>query len=358
MTQPSARSPLDGLRCPPFGIGYQRRTSDLTTGVTSTGVPYQGFDYTSTMYEKYAGVATVRLSMCLPAFFVSLPENPRAGITGVQVPNQAGLLVVAESLAYGQAVLDGSLLAIREFARRRALNLAIDQDSLTAIQAPLGEGLGAYTEDMALVAGSISADAGLARFIVPREPGQGYYGYPGSIYADRDDRLLANIPTATVGVDRRALDIVAMPPVRGVEGVGFRYLQTTTYEGSMVTSNLTYFVVVSLPFRFGRFGLDWRGFGSPLMMFAPAFEKDHQVSADNHGFASDVARPLLDWLTALNPPAFAIQDQQFWFALKDQPSPRIVEWCVSFVLEFFDRIDPIVWQRLGYPVNPLALDLR
>ena len=91
--------------------------TDHSTGLASTGIPYKGF--------------------------------------------------VAESLAFGQAVFDGSLVAIREFARRRALDLAIDGDSLTAIQVPLGgEGLPAYCEDMAFVVGSISADAGLRRLRV------------------------------------------------------------------------------------------------------------------------------------------------------------------------------------------------
>ena len=362
MTTLPAPSPLDGLRCPPFGIGFQRSVTNHSTGVTSTGIPYQGFDYTSSVYDKYAGVAALRLSMSLPAFFVSLPANPRPGITGVQVPNQAGLLVVAESLAYGQAVLDGSLVAIREFARRRALDLAIDADSLTAIQVPLGEeGLRAYCEDMALVAATISANTDLRRFVVPKEPGQGFYGSPGSLYVDRDDRLLTGLPGTRAGSDHQALDIVAMPLQRGVQGVGFRHrYQTTSYDGNVVSTTYhdEHFVAVSLPFRFGRFGYDWRGFADPLMLFAPAFEQTHQISADDNRFGSDVARPMLDWLMAMNPPAFGIQDQMMWFSLKAAPSPLVVDWCASFAVELFDRIDLRVWQGLGFAGNPLTLDLR
>jgi hypothetical protein len=362
MTTSPTPHPLDGLRCPPFGIGFERSIAEHTTGVTSTGIPYQGFDYASTLYGKYAGVATMRLSSCLPAFFVSLPDNPRAGITGVQVPNLAGLLVVAESLAFGQAVLDGSLVAIREFARRRALDLAIDGDSLTAIQVPLGsDGLRAYCEDMSLVAASISADPELTRFVVPREPGQGFYGFPGSVYAARDDRLLATLPVRLSGNDHQALDIVALPPARGVQAMGFRHrFQTTTYDGTTVTitNQDDHYVSVSLPFPFGRFGFDWRAFGHPLMLFVPAFEHKHQISADNSSFGSDVARPMLDWLIAMEPPRFGIQDHTMWFTLKQSPTPEVVAWCASFAVEFFDRVELPVWQRLGFAGNPLALDLR
>ena len=362
MTQWPTPSPLDGLRCPPFGIGFQRNITDHSTGLTSTGIPYQGFDYTSTLYEKYAGVAALRLSMCLPSFFVSLLQNPRAGIAGVQIPNQAGLLVVAESLAFGQAVLDGSLVAISAFARRRALDLTIDGDSLTATQVPLGaEGLRAYCDDMALVASSISADPDLQRFVVPREAGQGFFGYPGSTYADRDDRLLTNLPVRLSGSDHQALDIVAMPGERGIQAIGFRHrYQTSTYNGTVVTTSNhdDYYVTVSLPFRFGRFGFDWRHFADPLMLFVPSFEAKHQISADINDFGADVSRPMLEWLSAVNPPAFAIQENAFWFKLPAAPTPRIVDWCGTFVFEFFDHVEARVWNRLGYPANPLGPDLR
>ena len=364
MTQSPMPSPLDSLHCPPFGMGFQRQFTDYSTGVTSTRIPYQGFEYTSTVYKEYAGVATLRLSMCLPPFFVSLPQNPREGIAGVQVPNQAGLLVVADSLAFGQAVLDGSLVAIRAFAGRRALDLAIDGDSLTAIQVPLGEeGLRAYCEDMALVGQSISADAGLRRFVVPpiREAGQSFFGYPGSISVDRDDRLLSYLPTASVGGDHQAVDIIVMPPDRGLQAIGFRHhYQTHGYAGDVPTTTDVdaYYVTVPLPFRFGRFAFDWRHFADPLMLFVPSFEAKHQISADINEFGADVARPMLEWLSAVNPPAFAIQENAFWFKLPAAPTPRIVDWCGKFVFEFFDHVEARVWHRLGYPANPLAPDLR
>jgi len=361
MTQSPMPSPLDGLRCPPFGLGFKRRVTHHTMGVTSYGIPYQGFEYSSTAYEEYAGVATVRLPMYLPSFFVSLPQNPRAGIAGVQVPNQAGLLVVADSLEFGQAVLDGSLVAIRGFAGRRALDLAIDGDSLTAVQVPLGgEGFRAYCEDMAIVGQSISADAGLRRFIVPRTR-EDFFGYPGSISVDRDDRLLMHLPTAPGGSDNQAVDITVMPPARGLQAIGFRHhYQTTSTNGhnTTVSNHSAHYVTVSLPFRFGRIGFDWRGFADPLMLFVPSFEAKHQISADINEFGANVARPMLEWLSAVDPPPFVIQENAFWFKLPAAPTPQIVEWCNKFVFEFFDHVDARVWYRLGYQANPLALDLR
>jgi len=354
-------SPLDSLRCPPFGLGFQRSFTNHSMGVTSVGIPYQGFEYTSTVYNEYAGVATVRLSMCLPSFFVSLPQNPRAGIAGVQVPNQAGLLVVADTLAFGQAVLDGSLVAIRAFAGRRALDLAIDGDSLTAVQVPLGEeGLRAYCEDMAIVGQSISADAGLRRFIVPRTR-EAFFGYPGSISVDRDDRLLMYLPTAPAGSDHQAVDITVLPPDRGLQAIGFRHhYQTSTYNGNStaISKHADHYVTVSLPFRFGRLGFDWRHFADPLMLFVPSFEAKHQISADDNEFGGNVARPMLEWLSAVDPPAFVISENAFWFKLPAAPTPQIVDWCSKFVFEFFDHVDSRVWYRLGCPANPLALDLR
>lgn len=355
-------SPIDGLRCPPFGLGGQRRVTDHLTGVTSAGVPYQGFSYTSSAYDLYAGVATVRLGMCLPPFFVSLPDHPRDNIAGMQIPNQVGMLVVAAEATYGQAVLDGSLMAIREFARHRPLDLAIDSDSLTAIQVPLGaEALRAYCEDMAMVARTISANEALRQFQIPREPGQGFYGYPGSLYVERDDRLMADAPITRAGSNHQALAVIAMPPYQGLQAVGF----THTYQVTSSTGNTTttqthqeHLVSLRLPFAFGRLGVDWRGLGDPIMLFAPEFEKHHQISADDNQFGGEVVRPMIDWLLQMDPPGFAIQGSSIWFSLKTAPTPQTTQWCAAFAIEFFDHVVPAVWQKLGYPGNPMTLDLR
>ncbi len=354
-------SPVDGLRCPPFGLGGQRRVTEHLTGVTSAGVPYQGLNYVSSAYDLYGGVATVRLGMCLPPFFVSLPDHPRAGIAGFQIPNQAGVLVVASDVAYGQTVLDGSLAAIREYARHRPLDLAIDGDSLTAIQVPLGEeALRAYCEDMAVVARTISGNGALRRFQVPREPGQGFYGYPGSVYVERDDRLLADAPITRVGDDHKAMNVIAMPPYQRLQAVGFTHsYRTTTYDGTTTTTQTheEYLVSLRLPFVFGRVGVDWRGLGDPIMLFAPAFERDHQVSADDNEFGGEVIRPMVDWLTHMDPPGFAIQGSGMWFSLANPPTPQTTQWCAAFAIQFFDNVVTGVWQKLGYPGNPMTLDL-
>lgn len=356
------QSPIDGLRCPPFGLGGQRKVTEHVTGVTSVGIPYQGLTYTSSAYDLYGGVAAVRLGMCLPPFFVSLPDHPRAGIAGIQVPNQVGMLVVAAAATYGQAVLDGSLAAIREFARHRPLDLAIDGDSLTAIQVPLDdEVLRAYCEDMAMVAHTISNNPALRQFQIPREAGQGFFGYPGSVYVERDDRLLADAPITRGGTDHQALAVIVMPPYQGLQAVAFSHsYQTSSYDGTTTTTQThqEHLVSVRLPFVFGRVGVDWRGLGDPIMLFAPEFEKHHQVSADDNQFGGEVIRPMIDWLVHMNPPALAIQASTMWFSLRTGPTPQTTQWCASFAAEFFDHVVTSVWQRLGYPGNPMTLDLR
>jgi len=339
-----------------------RRVSQHRTGFTSAGIPYQGFTYTSSLYNEYAGVATLRLAMCLPPFFVSLPDNPRVGIAGLQIPNQVGLLAVASDAMYGQAVLDGSLMAIREFARHRALDLAIDGDALTAVQVPLDpQALRDYCEDMAMVAATISGNEALRRYEVAREPGQGFFGYPGSFYVERDDRLLIDAPVTRVGSDHRAVDVMALAPDEGLRSVAFthRYETTSTSDGTTTTqTHQEHVVALRLPFVFGALGIDWRGLGDPLMLFAPEFERSHTVSAEDNQFAGEVLRPMLGWLTAMNPPSLAIKGSGMWFSLSAAPTPQTAQWCSDFAAEFFERVPVRVWQRLGYPSNPLTLDLR
>lgn len=362
MVSVSSLDPIDGLRCPPFGLGVARRVSEHQTGVTSAGIPYQGFNYTSSAYDEYAGVATVRLARCLPPFFVSLPGNPRDQIAGVQIPNQVGMLVVAADATYGQAVLDGSLMAIREFARHRALDLAIDGDSLTAVQVPLGDqALRDYCEDMAMVAATISGNEALRPYEVPRQTGQGFFGFPGATYIERDDRLLVDAPVTRGGTDHRAVDVMAMAPEDGLQAVAFTHqYETTTTTGHTTTTqtNSEHVVSLRLPFVFGTLGIDWRGLGDPVMLFAPEFEHKHTVSAEDNRFAGDVVRPLLDWLTRMDPPSLAIKGTGMWFTLPTAPTPQTAQWCSAFAAEFFERVPVQVWQRLGHPSNPLTLDLR
>jgi hypothetical protein len=337
--------------------------TEHVTGVTSAGVPYQGLNYASSAYNLYGGVATVRLEMCLPPFFVSLPDHPRAGIAGFQIPNQVGMLVVAADAAYGQAVLDGSLAAIREFARHRPLDLAIDSDSLTAIQVPLGEeALRAYCEDMAVVAQTISGNQALRQFQIPRESGQGFFGYPGSLYVERDDRLMSDAPITRNGANHQVVNVIAMPPEQGLQAVGFTHLyEITSSSGDatiVTTRHEEHLVALRLPFAFGRLGINWRGQGDPIMLFAPEFEKHHQVSADDNQFGGEVVRPMIDWLMQMDPPGFAIQGSGMWFSLKTAPTPQTTQWCAAFALEFFEHVATSAWQRLGYPSNPMTLDLR
>ncbi len=356
-------SPIDGLRCPPFGIGGQRRVSEHLTGVTSTGVPYQGFNYTSSAYDLYAGVATVRLAMCLPPFFVSLPDHPRDNITGMQIPNQVGMLVVAADVAYGQAVLEGSLMALREFARHRPLDLAIDGDSLTAIQVPLGaEALRAYCEDMAMVAQTISGNQALRQFQVPREPGQGFYGYPGSMYVERDDRLLADAPVTRVGSDHQAIAVIAMPPYQGLQAVGFTHTyQTTSYDGTTTTTQThqEHLVSLRLPFAFGRLGVDWRGPGRPdhavrarVRAEAPGLRRRQPVR--RRGRTSHARLDHAHGPAGLRDPGLGHvvlaphRPHPAGHAVVRDASP----WSSSTTWS------PAVWQKLGYPGNPMTLDLR
>lgn len=353
---------LEGLHRPPFGLGLEREVRDHGVGTTAAGIPFQAFAYSSSAYKTWAaGMATIRLGLCLPGFFVSLPGHARAGIAGVEIPNTAGLTVVAEDAAYGRAVLDAALVQIVGFARSHPLDLSIDGDSLTAADAPLsGELLRPYCEDLARIATALSTDPGLRAFQVPRDPGVGFYGYPGSVYVPRDDSLLHGAPV-TVGDDNKAVDVVAMPPDRGLNAVGFRHTYvTTSYDGTTTTTtrHVEDMVRVDLPFRFGALGYDWRGYGDPIMLFVPQLEKSHQFSAHDNDFAAEVVRPMVDWLLQLSPPPFAVGDRTMWFLLKTQVTPAAVAWCQSFAAQFFEQIPDRVWHRLGLPHNPMEPDLR
>ncbi len=348
-------SPAYGLANPPFGVGHGRSLSHYVSGFTQNATPYQAFRYTSSTYDAYGLVGTMRLAWSLPPLFVSLPENPRPGIVGQRIPNSAGLLVVSEHPAYAQAVLDAALPAITAFARLRPLDLAVDHQSLTVQQVPGADGLTPYMEDLAIVAGSINRERGLSGFAVPAPVGVGWYGFPGYQYVARDDRVLGAAPVVRHGTDDEALDLVVSPPGAALPALGFahRYL-TTSGSGSDTTThtNHEYLVGLTLPVSFGRISMDWRGFAAPVMFFHPSFDQQHTIQCDDSEFAADVARPMLDFLTEMNPPPWCVYGTTMWFRPETPVGPEAVDWTIRFAAEFFARVSDRVWSRLGVPGNP------
>ncbi len=362
MTLSVAAHPLDGLNCPPFGSGTGRRYSGQVVGYSDSGFPYQAFDYDCSTYSDYGSVATLRIPYPLPPFFASLPSNPRPGIVGLQVPNDAGLLLVTEEEEYGWAMVESVLPAFREFARRRPLDVAVDGDSLTVVRVPTGPpSIHAYMNDLSIIAQAIAAAPALQRFQRPKPPGMSFYRRPGWAYVPRDDRLLATAPVTWDGDEHQALDVVAAAPDRGLQTLGFRHqYQVMRYDGNSRTPHTEeeYVVQTALPFRFGRVAMDWRGFAQPLIFHMAAFDDQHTVYADDRPFATEVFRPLLPFLVEMGPPPFAIQDQFLWMRPQQPPTEEIVAWCQAFAVEFFSQVSDKVWNHLGQSQNPLPRSLR
>ncbi len=355
-------TPLDGLNCPPFGMGTGRRFSGQVLGYSDTGIPYQAFDYDSSTFGAYGAVGAMRIPVSLPPFFASLPTNPRPGVVGFQVPNDAGLLLVTEDESFGWAVVEHLLPSLTAFARRRPLDIAIDGDSLTVQQIPTGApAVHAYMNDLAVVAQAVAAAAGpLSRFQRPKVPGLSFYGRPDWAYLPRDDRILATAPV-TRGRGSRTSDLVVSPSSGGVQTVGFTHSFEVTVSSGDSQSTRTdheYVTQTSLPFQFGRVAVDWRGFAAPLIFHLPEFDDSHTVYADDRPFATEVCRPLLRWLASMNPPPFAIQGGYVWMRPPTKPDIEAVEWCHRFVLEFFARVSHKVWHHLGLPGNPVGVSLR
>ena len=352
-----AASPLDGLNCPPFGSGTGRRFSSQVVGYSDSGFPYQAFTYGCSTFSTYGSVGALRIPYSLPPFFASLPSNPRAGIVGLQIPNDAGLLLVTEQEEYGWAVVENVLPAIRDFAHRRPLDVAIDGDSLTVEQIPSGaSAVHAYMNDLSIIAQAIARSTSLQRFTQPKPVGMSFYRRPGWAYVPKDDRLLATAPVTWDGNRHQALDVVVTAPDWGIQTLGFnhRYV-VSTYDdnGTHYYDRDEAVIQTSLPFSFGRVALDWRGFAQPLIFHMPAFDNAHTVYADDRPFATEVFRPLLPFLVEMSPPPFAIQDQFLWMRPKVKPTEEIVAWCQAFVCEFFSRVPDKVWQHLGLTENPV-----
>lgn len=353
---------VDGLNCPPFGQGYQRRIVDQIVGSSGLGVPFQAVRYSSDVQAATPGFSrtvTLRLSHPMPPLFVSLPDHPRPGIEGLKIPNQVGLLVVSPDPDFADAVLEVAQPALVRWAKRYPINLSIDGDSLTSIGAPVAaDQLDAYVEALDDIAAALSSAPSLKRFTATKPAGLSFYQHPSWQYRERDDRMLVGASLAQ-GTNHRATDVVDIPE-RGLWFTSFihRY-ETHSYDGNghyTTTYHAEPLARMLLPFRFGVFANRSRGYGDPLMFFGAELES-YAFSSPDPAFATAILEELRPFFAATRLPPFAIAYDQVTLrpATSDIREIGRLAWCFA---ELFSLIPDSIWHGLGLERCPVPRSLR
>ncbi len=353
------RAPLaavHGLNCPPFGMDYSRKVHDQLVGVTRGGVPFMAVRYSHRRHQAaYERIVLLRLPHVLPPFFVSLPDHPRQGIEGVPVPNGAGLLMVAEDLDYGAAVVEAAQPAIMRWARRHPVDLAIDGDSLVSLGGPVPlDDLSAYVEELDDVAAALAAPS-LRRFVGRKPAGLSFYGHPDWVYRARDDSIMAGADISREGSDHQALDVVDVPE-RGLWFTGF----THHYWARAGDSRHSYQVPVGqilLPFPFAVLANRWDGYGDPLAFFGWKDLDGYAFAGPDRALVTTVVTATRELLARVPLPPFAIDGARV-HVRPDSVHPREYQRLAWAFAEFFSLVPDQVWHDLGLAGCPVPRSLR
>ena len=347
-----------GLNCPPFGQGYRRKVIDQIVGATGLGVPFQAVRYESQTHTEYARIVTLRLSHPMPAFFVSLPDHPRPGIVGLQIPNSVGLLVVAEDADFGNAVLEVVQPALVRWAKSYAISLSIDGDSLVATGAPVApDDLLAFVEALDDLAKAISEAPSLDRFVKPKPAALSFFERPTWFYRNRDDSIMAGAQISKAGFDHEAVDVIDIPE-RGLWFTGFTHRYKTRHSTGKSTTTQQHNDPIGqmlLPFRFGVFANKWNGYGDPLAFFGDDID-EYAFSSPDAVLATTIVTHLRDFLAGARLPAFVI-DRDRVHIKPAAPTPAEFERLAWMFAEFFSLVPDFIWRDLGLPGNPVPRSL-
>lgn len=346
-----------GLNVPPFGLGENRRVSDLIVGQLPSGVEFRSVSYKNDVAGQQ--VVLVRLPRPLPELHVATPGMP----AGVAWPPLEGFGAQVHSPLpeYARALAPGMAAAIGPAPT--GTWLTIDGDRLVSARAPRdAEELAAH---LAVVDAAYRAVVGapLDAWPAPMVPqGLSIYLHPDWDYAERDDSALDLVIHDRGGDDHKAESVI-----RGVVGgfpwVALRHEWTTTStstdsEGRTRTTthhHTEHIMEVAAPQGFPDFSVNKFSLFRQRSEFESIdFNRDFKVRCTDPRFAHDVVHPRMMEYVQATYPAFEIEHGRFRH-LDYSGHIGQIERNVAFVEGFLARIPRFVWKNLGYADVPLEL---
>lgn len=351
-----------GLNCPPFGLGYKRAIDDQISGGTTSGVPFDVFEYGRLGY-----VAVLALPRPLPELYVGTEQRP--GVIG-RSKTFGRWLVTAQDPGWAEAALAAIGPAVDAMAAAgHRVDLSVDGARLTALGVPREAAtMRGFLESAAGIAHQL-AGPGLQRFEAPPPPAElGLYGRPGWIYRPADDRFLDEVDVTRGGFGHEARDVV-LADVHGMRMIGLTHNWKTTRtethtDGNGNTSTRTVtdnhseaILEFALPWHFGDLSVNWPGWGNRVRFESSDFDRAFKVRCEYPKFASDVfhARQM-EFMLRTQPLPFAVRSGRVRFALGSN-SPERIAHCADFLAAFFAGVQAFVWADLGEAAAPISRDL-
>ena len=308
-----------GLNVAPFGLGFDRRASDLVWGAASDGTGFRALRYRSSA-ARPEGLVVV---LALPR---SLRPDAATGITANLLEDES---------------------------------LHVDHDQLVLVGAPTdAAGLDAAVVRLAEARGRLLASpaASLDGPVPPQW--LSFQGHADWVYKPRDDTYLPLVSCTADGFSHEARDIILradgpLPFVR----LTHRWQTSHTWvdsEGRSHTRTDNHSEVVGefIPqFPFADLSVNWGIFGRSQEFEWAEFNRRARINATNERFASDVIHQrMMEYLLSWNAPAFSIAAGRIRFG--GPWAPEDIAAMDRFLTGFFARVPDHVYKDLGAAQRP------
>lgn len=350
------------LAHPPFDVGLGREVDEALIGHTSSGTPFQSFQYS----YRGAGpgfrsrVAMVSLPFGMPEFYVGTRNQHRR--FGVDLPevtvnpeHAARIQVRADDPDFAHAALPPRVWPLlADWSASSPLDLSFDGSSLVAVNVPEDpDELAAVLERLDDVRAAINPDALEAWAVPVKQPRLGFRGRDW-LWAPEDDRLLPRFSTvpgySTSGYGHRGTNVVT-GTAHGLPLIAFTH-DYVIHRQDNRRAYAQHLVALRLPIQVPnlhvapRTVLDSFGRGARITTGRPDFDQVYTVRCDDPRFATDVLGGQLDFLLQVRAPEITLS-QDLVIAWPTEISEPGILACTDLLRDFLVRIPGRVWGGLG-----------
>ncbi|MGO1972576.1 MAG: hypothetical protein ACTH2Q_06415 [Propionibacteriaceae bacterium] len=350
------------LAHPPFDVGLERDVDEALIGHTTSGTPFQSFQYT----YRGAGpgfrsrVAMVSLPFGLPEFYVGTRNQHRR--LGVDLPevtvnaeHAAQIQVRTADPDFAHAALPPRVWPLlADWSANAPLDLSFDGASLVAVNVPEDpDELARVLDRLDAVREAINPEALEAWAVPVKQPRLGFQDRDWQ-WAREDARLLpqfSGVPGySTSGYGHHATNVV-IGTAHGLRLIAFTH-DYVVQRNNNRHARAQHLVSLQLPVAVPNLHiarktvLDSFGLGSRIQTGHPDFDQLHTVRGDAPRFAHDVLAPQLDFLLRSRAPDITLSRNLAIAWPTEATEPGIVA-CTDLLREFLARIPDRVWTGLG-----------
>lgn len=358
---------LTDLQAPPFGLGFRREATDLTTGSTPAGRRYRKFRYAySGGLSRFSGsVLVVDLPFSLPDVFWTNSSRNRSGIElggRIGCLQHQSLRVCSTDEKVAKQVFEAvaDLTMDLSMDTHGPVDLSVDRDHLVAVDVPPTDQLPEFLAGLDRIIDALSTAVPRRLNLPPRVERHGFYGHDDWDYQLQGDRALVKEFGLPVRPQGRIEDQLTCG-CAGVRMVSFNYTwlsetaaRTQLTRGMVMDSDrqsepICAFILDS---RLPDLSLNGEELGAVVKLGNFRFADNFQLrSVDPQQAYQLFNERVQEWLLETHPYGWTARGNVIRFHVPTHDASVVAE-CEAILHGWLDRIPPTSREQLGLPEMP------